>query len=230
VGSDSRQHPFVDEGLAQYSAMLYMEDRYGAERARREADLQVGMNYQVMRLLGHADAPVDRPVAAFTAPIAYAGLVYGKGPFVYRELRRAVGDAAFFNALRTYVARYRFRVAPARGLVDLLATGTHAPRVQAIARRWLDETHGDEDLGRADLGAMLGTMLGGEAGALGSQRAPMLEMLGGAGALGGSRTAPGVSAGTPPAGSSGTPPAMPDLRELMQQMQQLEQLLDTESR
>ena len=37
VGSDSREHPFVDEGLAQYSAVLYMEDRYGAARARAEA-------------------------------------------------------------------------------------------------------------------------------------------------------------------------------------------------
>ena len=36
VGSDAREHPFVDESLAQYSAVLAMEARYGSERAEQE--------------------------------------------------------------------------------------------------------------------------------------------------------------------------------------------------
>ncbi len=40
--------------------------------------MQVKMNYQFMRMLGNADAPVDQPASAFASPIAYAGVVYGK--------------------------------------------------------------------------------------------------------------------------------------------------------
>jgi hypothetical protein len=159
VGSDSRAHPFVDESLAQYSAMLYFEDRYGAERAEREANMQVRMNYQTMRMLGHPDGAVDRPVDDFGTPVEYAGLVYGKGPYLYPELRRAVDDEVFFRTLREYVRRYRFRVAPQRGFVDMLAAADRR-RVRAIARRWLDEAHGDEDLGQGDLGSMLGNVFG----------------------------------------------------------------------
>jgi hypothetical protein len=166
VGSNSRHHPFIDESLAQWSAALYLEDRYGTERARRDADLNVRMNYQFMRMLGEADGPVDRPTSAFTSPMRYAGLVYGKGPYLYNALREAAGDAAFFRALRRYVNTWRFRTAPPTGFVDaLIAEAPNAaPRFRTLARRWLHETHGDDDLGEANLSTMLGGMLGGNGG------------------------------------------------------------------
>ena len=156
VGSDSRVHPFVDESLAQYSTIIYFEDRYGAQRAKRAAQNQVRMNYLGMRLMGHPDGPADQPASAF-GPVAYAGLVYGKAPFFYREARKAMGDKAFFAALRTYADEHRFRTAPARGPVPVLATGPHAKRINALATRWLEQSHGDQDLGPIDMKTMLGT-------------------------------------------------------------------------
>lgn len=188
VGSDSRAHPFVDEGLAQWSAMLYLEDRYGSARATQDGDMQVRMNYQMMRLQNVPDAPVDRPVRAFASSIAYAGLVYGKGPYVYAALRREVGDATYFAALAEYVRTYRFRMAPQRGFIDLLARGPHAAAVRALAQRWLDERHGDEDLGRGDPRALAATMLGLDPSALPPELGQLLGALGSgglAGALGG---------------------------------------------
>ncbi|MGE0787386.1 MAG: M1 family aminopeptidase [Sandaracinaceae bacterium] len=156
VGSDSRQHPVQDEALAQYSALLYVEDRYGAERARREADQQVLAGYHMMRLLGHPDAAADRPASAFDDMLSYGGIVYGKAPFLYVELRRRLGDRRFFSALRSYATDYRFVTAPPRALFDRMARGSHAARVRALVARWLDQAHGDDDLGQPDLGRMLG--------------------------------------------------------------------------
>lgn len=163
VGSDSREHPFIDESLAQWSAGYYIERRYGVERARRDADMQVKMNYQFMRLLGHADAPVDQPASAFSSPIAYAGVVYGKGPYFYNAARALLGDNAFRRALSRYVNTWRFRTAPPDGFVNaaLAESPAHATRMRALARRWLRETHGDEDLGQSDLASLLGSITGG---------------------------------------------------------------------
>jgi hypothetical protein len=147
VGSDAREHPWVDESLAQWSAMHWMLNRYGAERAQLEADRQVAINYRMMRMIGLPDAAVARPASAFTPPITYAGLVYGKGPFLYEAIRTELGDEAFFRGLRAYVQQWSFRMAPSRGPIASLATGRHAARVRALARRWLDARHGDEDLG-----------------------------------------------------------------------------------
>jgi hypothetical protein len=180
VGSDSRAHPFVDESLAQYSTLVYLEDRYGAERAHRDAESQVRLNYVAMRLLGEPDGAVDQPASSFT-PIGYAGLVYGKGPFLYRALRASLGDDVFFAGLREYATRYRFRTAPARGPIDVFSQGAQRDRVAGIAKRWLDDKHGDQDLGPVDMKAMLTTMLGADASSLAPQVEGLLELLGPAG-------------------------------------------------
>jgi hypothetical protein len=154
VGSDSQRDPFADEGLAQYSTLLYFEDRYGAARAEHEAELNLKLPYQMMRLVGQPDAAVDRPVQSFPTPVAYAGLVYGKGPFFFRELRRLVGDETFFARLRQYRDRFSFQIAPAHELVDVFS-GSQPGVVQLLARHWLDESHGDEDLGKFELSGLL---------------------------------------------------------------------------
>jgi len=100
-------------------------------------------------------------------------LVYGKGPFFYREVAKAVGDDAFFTALRAYVTQHRFKQAPARGLVDELSKGDHGAKVRELSKRWLDEAHGDEDLGKPDMRALLASFLGEEAA---KQMGPQAEV------------------------------------------------------
>ncbi|MDB4931492.1 MAG: Aminopeptidase, partial [Myxococcaceae bacterium] len=226
VGSDSRAHPFIDESLAQWSAALYLEDRYGIERARRDGDMQIKMNYQFMRTLGQADAAVDRPASAFATPIAYAGLVYGKGPYLYNALRTAAGDAVFGRAVQRYVSTWRFRIAPATGFVDALVAedGAHAARYRALAHRWLYESHGDDDLGQMDLGALVGNMLGGPNGQVSPEVQDALRMLGpllqGMGRPGGGGATP-ATPGAPATPGGDVSPAQ--LQELLNGvMQQLD--------
>ncbi len=115
------------------------------------------MNYQFMRMSGEDDGAVDRPVSAMSK-MAYGGLVYGKGPYFYEAARKAMGDAAFFEVIRAYVAKYRFRMAPPEGFVDVAAA--KEPAIRPLARHWFHETHGDDDLGQLDLAKVVGQMLG----------------------------------------------------------------------
>ncbi|MCA9612541.1 MAG: hypothetical protein KC586_07245, partial [Myxococcales bacterium] len=220
VGSDARRHPFVDESLAQFSSIQYVRDRYGEERARREARRQVAANYHTMRLAGASDGAVDRPVAAFGSEMAYAGLVYGKGAFAYEKVREKVGDESFFRHVRSYVDRHRFGEAPPRALFDLMATGRHEQDVRALERRWLDESHGDEDLGPPDLAGMLGEwMPDGSLDNLGGLMEQMLRGLNGGGGAGGLPSLPGIG----PSGPAGQPNVDGDqaLQDAMRLLQQL---------
>ncbi len=223
VGSDSRRHPWVDESLAQYSAMLYFEDRYSAARAEEEGERQVAMNFHVMRLEHHADAPVDRAASAFTSPMDYAGLVYGKGPYLYRALRRELGDATFFQRLRNYVTTYRMRVAPARGVVDVMATGDHGARVRALARRWLDERHGDDDLGPSTMDSVMSRMLPPEIANDPAMRAMLGQVMQGMMSGGGGGGTPDLSsllggAGGGGAGGGGGEEVSPEMMQAIEQM------------
>jgi hypothetical protein len=131
-----------------------------------------------MRMIGEPDAAVDRPVTAFASSLPYGGLVYGKGAYLYRAIRKIVGDEAFFAGLHDYVSQNRFRVAEPDALITLLARGAHAAEVQAAAHRYLFETHGDDDLGPVDASSVLADALGPQASSLGgSSLGPMLEQI-----------------------------------------------------
>jgi hypothetical protein len=216
VGSDSRDHPYEDEALAQYSALLYLLDRYGPAKADKIGDMNAKMNFQSMRMLGTPDAPADRPVSDFATSVQYAGVVYGKAPYFYKAVRAALGDAAFFAALRSYVAEYRFREAPARALADRFAAAGGAAKMRPLEHHWLDEAHGDEDLGKLDLSGMLGGMLGGAGGAGGAMPGQaeideIMKLLGGAGG--------GPIPGMPAPGGSAVPKAGdPDLDKLLKDL------------
>ncbi len=219
VGSDARRHPFVDESLAQFSSIQYVRDRYGEERARREARRQVAANYHTMRLSGQADGAVDRPVAAFGSELAYAGLVYGKGAFAYEKVRETIGDEAFFRHVRAYVDAHRFGEAPPRALFDRFASGRNEQSVRGLERRWLDEAHGDEDLGPPDLVGMLGEWMPDRGlDNLGGVMEQLLRGLSGGGAPS-LPTLPGVG----PRGPAGQPNVDTDqaLQDAVRMLQQL---------
>jgi hypothetical protein len=154
VGGDSHAAPALDEPLAQYAAGLVIEDRDGPERARIAMDRNVKLNYAVYRLLGGVDRPARRATASFRSPIEYAGLVYGKAPYLYVALRESLGAARLDQALRIAVERHRFRIVSLDEWIDTLeaAAGGPGSGVRGTFRRFLEEAHGDHDLGVDDSG------------------------------------------------------------------------------
>jgi len=160
VGSDSREYPFVDESLAQWSTVLFFEERRSQAEARHHEHQSVKANYHMMRMLGTPDGAVDRPAAAFPNSIAYAGLVYGKGPFFFSEARKLLGDEAYFGALKRYVQKWQFRTAPRDALESELAKGPKEQQVRALSAHWLREAHGDKDLGKPQIPGLGGMQPG----------------------------------------------------------------------
>jgi len=108
VGSDQVRTPWLDEGLAEFTMYYYYGGRYGepvAERLR-----QVRWQLPVAGLVaGGNDRPIGLPVRDYTSH--YETLVYGKGALFFATLRDELGAEKFDGLLRTYLARYRWRIA-----------------------------------------------------------------------------------------------------------------------
>jgi hypothetical protein len=151
VGSDSTRNPFVDESLTNYSAILYFEDRYGKETADRMIDLHLATSYSAGRMLAGKDAPANLPAASYAGKLQYAAIIYGKGALYYRALRKAVGDEAFFESLREYYRNFTGRIAGPRDLLEIVQARAPEAGAETIYRRWIEETHGDEDIGAGNL-------------------------------------------------------------------------------
>jgi hypothetical protein len=117
VGSDPIREPWLDESLTQYSASLYIEDRYGAQAAAAERERYFTTRYQ-HELNNGRDAMVAQPSGAFDRN-AYAPIVYGKGPLFFEAVRRTIGDRLFDGWLRTYFNRFRYRNVQGSDLLGL---------------------------------------------------------------------------------------------------------------
>ncbi|GMU09777.1 M1 family aminopeptidase [Corallococcus caeni] len=181
VGSDPIHDPVVDESLAQYAALLYMEWAHGPEAAESLRNEALVMPYQFFRLSGGRDGRADRPTGDFDGgELEYGALVYGKAPLLHHASRKLVGDSAFFKALRAYVDTYRFKWACKACFTQELARASpaNAKALGQLRARWWEEAHGDEDLGAADLQGLMEAM-GGDLGdvKLDAQTQQLLEQL-----------------------------------------------------
>jgi len=163
VGSNSKRHPFVDEAMANYSAILYFEHTYGREAALQQMAMQMKVNYQLHRMLGGPDRPVQLPAKEFKGALEYSAIVYGKGALYFDHLRDLMGDPSFFTTIKSYYDSFWFRIAAPDDFTKVAKRNAPGKQQQidALYRRWMLETHGDEDIGPGTFDALLKTVMAG---------------------------------------------------------------------
>ena len=131
VGNDQAAEPWLDEAPAQYATMIYFLDRYGEDAADGIVDSWWSRWNRVDRAL----TPVGLPASAYSAK-EYGAIVYGRGPIFLETLAASMGGRAFDSFLKTWVARFAWRIA--RG-TDFLATAEDAcgRDLDALFAAWL---------------------------------------------------------------------------------------------
>lgn len=120
VGNDEIHDSWLDEGLTEYSTILYYGKRYGQEEeGRKYQDLINKGKYQLFRIYRGGediDETIHRPLYRFEDWIEYDSLVYGKGAIMFHELRTEMGDQVFLEVLQKYFKENRFKNAKAQDL------------------------------------------------------------------------------------------------------------------
>jgi hypothetical protein len=150
VGSDSIRHPFMDEALARYSTFLLEEQRRGPQAAAGRLRLTLKLPYQIHRARGGGDGKVLRSAGEIGSRLEYAGLIRSKAALFFHALRETIGKKRFSRFLRLYLSRFAFRKAGPEDLLRLarrMVPRRNRQAVEDLFRRWLQETHGDEDIG-----------------------------------------------------------------------------------
>lgn len=122
VGNDQFNCGWQDEGLAEYSSLMFFENTpgYGMTRTGMlgSATKAYRAFYSVYnQIFGDADTTMNRPVSAYLSDYEYVNIAYNKGLLLFEAVRNACGDEAFKSALKDYYSNYKFRIAPPEGLV-----------------------------------------------------------------------------------------------------------------
>jgi hypothetical protein len=140
VGSNPHAHAFLDEGLAEYSTIVYFERQHGEEVAASHLRDGLIHSYALM-LVTTGDQVADQPTVAFPDASAYYATVYRKAGLGFATIRQEIGDEAFFSALRAYAEDHRFEVATPD---DLLAAfeAASGQELDAIWSLWFESDRG----------------------------------------------------------------------------------------
>ncbi|MEE2757283.1 MAG: M1 family metallopeptidase [Myxococcota bacterium] len=147
VGSDSKRHPFVDEALANHSAIHYFQAIHGKRAAEKQRDLQLRLPWQMSRMSGGQDRPVDLPTREFNNMVEYAAVVYAKGGLFFDAVRQELGEQAFLGVIQTYYRDYTFKIAKPDDLERRLVGAARNPdRMRQLIDRWLRGRHADKDI------------------------------------------------------------------------------------
>ncbi|NJP07142.1 MAG: M1 family metallopeptidase, partial [Chloroflexaceae bacterium] len=122
VGNDIIREAWLDESLAQYSAIIYAEDVLGPEIAWADWQREVLSRYN--GALADGDLPIGLPIDAYPNFSVYYRTVYGKGAVFLQTLRQQLGDAAFFQGLQTYYQQRQHAVATGADLQQAWETAS----------------------------------------------------------------------------------------------------------
>ncbi|MDX6574553.1 MAG: hypothetical protein QOE96_506, partial [Blastocatellia bacterium] len=161
VGNDSEREPVLDEALSNWSALLYYRETHGEPQSTTALDEQVRGVYTLYRTFGGEDMEASRSARDYRNSFQYSAIVSSKGALMFEALRKLLGDARFFAALRDYYSANSLEVADMDDLRGAFIAGAPVEQRRAVSRtfdRWLSSKRGDEDIGPPDpkLAAELG--------------------------------------------------------------------------
>ena len=122
VGNNEITHPFIDEGLAEYSVVLFYEahPEYGFTRDSliKSAEQTYKLFCSVYaKVVGNLDTTMTRSVPEYSSEYEYVNLAYVKACIMFDYLRQTVGDDLFFAGLKRFYDENAFKIATPESLI-----------------------------------------------------------------------------------------------------------------
>lgn len=114
VGNNEIEYGFMDEGLAEYSVVLFYEE-YPEYGYTRESLMQsADKTYEIFctvydKLYGNVDTTMLRSLDEYTSEYEYVNIAYIKGCIMFDYLRETIGDDMFYKGMKKYYSDYTFK-------------------------------------------------------------------------------------------------------------------------
>ncbi len=114
VGNNEIEYGFLDEGLTEYSVVLFYENYPEYGYTRQGLIKASEQTYKVFcsvydKLQKKVNTTMIRSLKDFTSEYEYVNVAYIKPCIMYDYLRTTIGENRFFNSLRKYYNKYKFK-------------------------------------------------------------------------------------------------------------------------
>lgn len=114
VGNNEIEYGFLDEGLAEYSVVLFYENYSEYGFSRKNLIKSSEQTYKVFcsvydKLYKNVNTTMIRSLKDFSSEYEYVNIAYIKSCIMYDYLRSTIGERRFFDSLKNYYKTYKFK-------------------------------------------------------------------------------------------------------------------------
>ena len=122
VGNNEIEYGFLDEGLAEYSVVLFYENHPEYNLTREYLVRSAENTYKIFcsvydKINKQVNTVMLRSLKEFTSEYEYVNMAYIKPCIMYDKLRVTIGEEKFFNSLKSYYKNYKMKNATPDDLV-----------------------------------------------------------------------------------------------------------------
>ena len=122
VGNNEIEQGFLDEGLAEYSVILFYDAHLEFGHSRKELVSSCEKSYKSFctvydKVFKSVNTKMVRSLKDFTSDFEYVNIAYVKPCIMYDYFRTTVGEKKFFNGLKRYYEDFKFNNATADDLI-----------------------------------------------------------------------------------------------------------------
>ncbi len=136
VGNNEIAEAWLDEGLTEYSTVLYYYERYGPETGERILNSVIEKPYYSFRdSRQNNDTVILEDLKEYGSWQEYSSLVYAGGALIIDWLRKQLGDELFFRGLRKYYDTYKFQNATTGDFIEIMQDVAEKPIENEVMQR-----------------------------------------------------------------------------------------------
>ena len=122
VGNNEIKHAFIDEGLAEYSVVLFYENHPDYGYTREGLIKSAEQTYKIYcsvygKIVGEVDTTMTRTIPEYLSEYEYVNISYVKSCIMFDYLRQTVGDEKFFAGLKRFYDENAYKTATPESLV-----------------------------------------------------------------------------------------------------------------
>lgn len=142
VGNNEFNYGWLDEGLTEYSTLLFYEHNPGYNVDTEELIKNTTNSYVTFveiynKVFNTVDTSMNRKLNEYNNESEYVYISYVKGMLIFDNIRELIGDEKFIKCLQTYFNDYQYKIATPTGLIDSFEKGS-GQKLKEVFESWIN--------------------------------------------------------------------------------------------
>ena len=131
VGNDEFSYGWLDEGLTEYSTLLFYENNPSYNVDTKELIKNTTNSFVTFvdvytKVFGEVDTTMNRKLNEYNNESEYVYIAYVKGMLLFDSLREVLGKDKFIKCLQNYFDDHQFKIATPDSMVTSFEDVTHS--------------------------------------------------------------------------------------------------------